>query len=332
MKYTSGRRRAAVLTVMASLLIAGCTAGGHTSASPGQLEKRDLVVAAVPALDSAALYIAQQRGLFAQQGLHVKIEKAISGATVINGQMAGKYDVTLGNYVSYILHNAQLPAKAPQNKRFQILAAASIMAPNTQVLVVPPGSPIHSIADLTGKRIGVNVPKNIGYLLVSSTLSDNAMSVKANHIHFVSIEFPKMAAALKDRQVDAAWLPEPFITSAEMDPGAQLLADMDQGSTENLPIAGFLVTQAWLHKYPHTAAAFRRAILEGQQIAGSNLNAIKKGVETYAGVPGTVAAIVTADQYPLVTDPRGIQRVADLMLQFGLLGQAYNVSQMLPSG
>ncbi len=69
-------------------------------------------MAAVPAVNSAGLYIAQQRGLFAAEGLHVSILPATSGKTTINSQLAGQFDVTSGNYVSYILANAdpQRPA------------------------------------------------------------------------------------------------------------------------------------------------------------------------------------------------------------------------------
>ena len=67
---------AAALTV--GLLAAACSSGNATgsSSSAGPVEKHDLTVAAVPAGDSAGLYIAEQRGLFAAQGLNVKIVPA----------------------------------------------------------------------------------------------------------------------------------------------------------------------------------------------------------------------------------------------------------------
>jgi ABC-type nitrate/sulfonate/bicarbonate transport system substrate-binding protein len=38
-----------------------------------------------------ALYVAQQRGLFAAQGLHVKIVPSITSSTSIADQLAGKF-------------------------------------------------------------------------------------------------------------------------------------------------------------------------------------------------------------------------------------------------
>ena len=47
---------------------------GGSTAPPG-VEKPDLTVATVPTLDNAGLYVAQQRGLFAAEGLHVTMSQ-----------------------------------------------------------------------------------------------------------------------------------------------------------------------------------------------------------------------------------------------------------------
>ncbi len=310
---------APVAALAVGLLAAGCSSSGNAtggSSSAGPLEKSNLTVAAVPAGDSAGLYIAEQRGLFAAQGLHVKIVPAISGATTISGQLSGKYDVTMGNYVSYLLNDWQQlqPGSTLQKDPFQVLAAGSIMQANNQVMLVRAGSPIHSIADLKGKKIGVNVPDNIGFLLMSALLKANGLTPK--QVHFVAVPFPGMGAAIQKGTVDAAWMPDPFVTSNEQQFGEQPLADLNQGAVASLPIAGYMVTKSWVHKYPHTAAAFRRAIVEGQRIADTNPTAVQNGVMAYAHVTKQVAALIAMANYPVDTDPVPIQRVADLMQQF----------------
>ncbi len=275
----------AALAGLSALLAVGCSGGGGgSSAAPGGLEKTNLKVAAVPAVDSAGLYIAQQRGLFAAEGLHVTIVPAISGKTTINSQLHGQFDVTSGNYVSYILANAD-PQAAGLSKPadFRVLSPGSIMEANNQDIMVPAGSDIRTVSELKNKTIAVNVTHNIGQLLVSSVLSDNA--VPASSVRFVPIQFPDMAKALQDHQVDAAWAPEPFITQAEEDAGAIPLADSNQGTTENLPIAGYMVTATWLKNNPNTAAAFRRALVKAQTIATDDPAAVQHGMEAFAKVP-----------------------------------------------
>jgi NitT/TauT family transport system substrate-binding protein len=305
---------------VAALMAAACSGGGGTAA-PAGLEKTDLTVAAVPALDSAGLYIAQQRGLFAAEGLHVTIVPAISSATVIAAQLAGKYDITVGAYVAYMI------ADATQHANLRVLAPGSDMAPLTQEVMITAGSSIQNVAGLKGKKIGVNALNNIGTLMVSALLADNGVS--ANDVTFVPIPFPAMAAALKAHTVDAAWLPEPFITGAEESIGARSLADVDQGATQNLPVSGYIVSQPWLDKYPKTAAAFRRAVLRAQAIANANLAAVQDGMVAFGGASRTTAQIAADPTYPLRSNPALLQRIAQLMEQFGMTQQVFDASSML---
>ena len=319
----------AALVGLSALLAVGCSAGGGgSSAAPGGLEKTSLVVAAVPAVDSAGVYIAQQRGLFAAEGLHVTIVPAISGKTAINKQLAGEYDVTSGNYVSYILANAD-PQAAGLSKPadFRVLSPGSIMESNNQDIMVPAGSDIRTVSELRNKTVAVNVTHNIGQLLVSSILSDNA--VPPSSVRFVPMPFPAMAKALQDHQVDAAWSPEPFITQGEENYGTIPLADSDQGNTENLPIAGYMVTASWLKKYPNTAAAFRRALVKAQTIATNDPAAVQRGMEAFAKVPAKVAAIEALPQFPTEMNATLLARLEQLMLHFNMIDQKYNVHQMI---
>jgi NitT/TauT family transport system substrate-binding protein len=221
----------------------------------------------------------------------------------------------------------RLVADPLQHANLRMLAPASNMAPLTQEAMVPAGSPIQHVSDLKGKKIGLNAKTGIGIVLVSALLADNGLS--PNDVTFVAIPFPAMAAALKAHTVDAAWLPEPFITGAEESIGAVSLADVDQGSAQSLPVSGYIVTQSWLDKYPNTAAAFRRAVLKAQAIANSNLAAVQDGMVAYGGALRTTAQIAADPTYPLQSNPALLQRVAQLMEQFGLTEQVFNASLML---
>ena len=321
MRYRFAAVPAAVAAVAIAMLSGGCSSSNAAASGP-PVEKHNLIVGAVPVADSAALYIAQQRGFFRDAGLNVKIETIISGANAITGQLAGKYDVVLGNYVSYIL------ADAVNKDKFQVLAPGAADSADDSALLVPPGSKIQSVSDLKGKTVAVNALNNIGTVFITSVLSEYAMGLKADHIRLVVVPFPEMSHALQTHQVDAAWMVEPFVTYSEM-AGAQPLADTNAGATQNLPLGGYMVTQSWEQKYPGTAAAFRRALREGQQVASTNSPAVWHGLEKYAGMPASVAEIIALPNYPLTNQGNEIQRVANLMLQYNMLSQNFDVSQML---
>ena len=66
------------------------------------MEKPNLTVGVVPALDAAGFFIALYQHLFKHQGLNVTFEPVTSSDTAISEQVKKIYDVTGGNYVSYI--------------------------------------------------------------------------------------------------------------------------------------------------------------------------------------------------------------------------------------
>ena len=314
---------AAVAVAGTAALGAGCSGGtGTGTGSQGSpVEKNTIVVGAVPAADTAGLYIAQQQGYFAAAGLHVKIVNIVSAEDAITAQLAGKYDVTLGNYVSYIQADAQ------QHANLRIIAEGSVIQPDNQDIVTLPGSRITNLAHLRGKTLAVNVPNNIGTILIGSALAEQGIPLGA--VKVVAIPFPLMTAALQKHQVDALWIPEPFLTGAEEQVGAQSIYDLDQGSAQGLPIVGYAVTESWQQKYPGTAAAFDAALERGQLIADQDRSAVEQAVEKFLGVPSMTAAVMALPYFPLGVDGVRLQRIADGMRRFGLLKKPFSVKPMI---
>ena len=302
------------------LLVAGCAGTSSvtvTSASYPRLEVTDVTVAAIPTADLLGLYIAQDDGYFKQQGLHVSIEQIPSSQAIIADQLAGKVDISAGSYIPYI--NAQATGA-----RFRILAEASTLRAQTRALLVPANSPVTTLADLIGKKIGVNGTNSIGTLLISALLAENGLSPKSVDLVTDSGGFPAMPQALDNGAWSAAFLAEPYITEAEETYGERVLADFDTGATLNFPVDGYVATQAWARKYPNTAAAFVRAIEEGQAKADTNTPQVEAAMAKADNLKPAVTAIMAVPQFPTgPVDETRIQREAEEMLEFGLLGTQY---------
>src|SRR5262249_30554878 len=105
--------RAAGISAAVALAAAGCSSGGSgggrvsARSPPGKGGKPPLNASVVPAMDSAGFFVAMDQGYFAQEGLTINYTPATSGDTAVAEQMAGKQDITGGNYVSYIQQVAQ---------------------------------------------------------------------------------------------------------------------------------------------------------------------------------------------------------------------------------
>ena len=320
----------APVTAMALLAATGCAgvSGAASSAASGHLEKTTLSVAVVPAVDSAGFFVALHKGLFAAKGLTINYTPATSSQLVINGQMSGKYDITGGNYVSYVQHVVR------DRQPLEIIAEGSVMQQGSQAIYTLPSSKIKTLAQLKGHMLGINAPGNINYLLAASVLTENGISLAAVEFPKQPIPFPVMAAKLAAGQVAAAALPEPFATAAEQQYGAVQLADLNQGATENFPIQGYVATKSWVQHNPGTLKAFRAALEQGQEIADTSRTAVEQAMESLKGpqngqVPPIVAAVMALNIYPIGIDRVRLQRVPDVMLQFGLLHARFDISQML---
>ena len=297
-------------------------------------QKATLTVGVVPALDSAGFFIAYYDGLFKAQGLTINPKFVTSSETAIAQQVRGKYQITGGNYVSYI--QAQQAGRA----NLYIFAEGSVMEPGAQDLYTMPASSIRSLGDLKGRSIAINAPDNILYLLAASVLTEHGISPK--EVHFVTnYAFPQMPAQLNAGTINAAVLPEPFASIAEESYGAVPLADLNQGATTSFPVEGYVVTKQWAKQNPQALAAFYRALEEGQQIADTNRAAVEQAMEKLPaplGLSKQTAALMSVDEYPVTPGPVGnvdkdqLQRVVDVMQQYLGFDQNFNINSMLMNG
>src|ERR1700722_5027604 len=324
-------------------ILAGCSAGGSSTAAIGPLETSSIVIDAVPTADAAGLYIAEDDGFFAKLGLTVKIVPINGGEYGMGDLQTGKAQLVEGNYVSFVLAQVagKFAAPDPTNPTgpsqpvkpidMRIIADTSQMQPGNQALYVMPGSKFKTVAEMAKAHatVGVNSLHNIGSVLLGSLLTANGY--KLGSVTQTPEILPMMPEILSKHTIQAAWLPEPFGTQAQEEFGAVEIADFDQGSLQNFPIGTIVGSDQWVKTHPNTIAAFLSAFDQGQQIADTNRSEVEKALVKWTQVSPLIAANMTLDTYPLVMDVPVMQRVPDAMFQYGVLGQRYDITDMIQS-
>ncbi|SDG57621.1 NitT/TauT family transport system substrate-binding protein [Sinosporangium album] len=306
-----------------TLALTACSGSGEVSAgqaSGNGLEKTTLKVGALPIPDPAALFIAKAKGFFKEEGLEVETSIIAGGAAALPKIKNGSLDISQTNYVSTFL-------AVSKGEKIKLIADAYQAAPNTFNLMVPKDSPIRTAADLKGKTVAVNTLTNIGTLAVTATLK--VAGLKADDVTFKEYPFPEMGAALTQGQVDAAWVTEPFITATQSQFGFRKLADTMTGQTADLPIAGWMATDEFAKNNPKTLAAFQRALAKGQQLAANDRKEVEAIVPTYTSIKQETAAVITLGTFPTTLNETRLQRVADLMLEYGYLTGKLDVKTLL---
>jgi NitT/TauT family transport system substrate-binding protein len=324
------------------IVLAACAgAGGSSGASGPPPEVSSIVLDTVPTGDTAGIYIAQDDGYFARQGLSVKIVP-VGGAEYGMGDLqTGRAQLIEGNYVSFILAQtagrfaAPDPAKAGTTEpsrpiSMRIVADTSQLQPGNQALYVLPGAPYKTVQDLVRDHatVGVNALHNIGTLLLGSLLA--SFGEKVNAVRQVPESLSQLPRLLAQHKVSAVWLPEPLGTVAEQEYGATALADFDQGSLQDFPIGTVAGSTSWVRSHPNTVAAFLRAMEQGQQKADTDRAAVEQALVKNGVAPSAeIAATMSFPTYPLVMDLPVMQRVPDAMYEFGLIGERYNIAGMV---
>lgn len=141
----------AALAAASVLLLAACGGGGGSKAS--DKGPASVKVSVIPIVDMAPIYLGNQQGFFAEQGLKLRIQTAQGGAAIVPAVVSGQVDFGFSNYTSLIIARSKgLPLKvvAPGN------ASTGVQGKDFGGVVVKAGSPIKTAKDLVGKRVAVN--------------------------------------------------------------------------------------------------------------------------------------------------------------------------------
>jgi NitT/TauT family transport system substrate-binding protein len=300
-------------------LAAGC--GSATANTVKAPEKRDITVGVVASESSAGIYVAQEQGLFRKAGLDVTLKTITGAAAVLPALLHGSVEILGAQITTFI------QAQAAGLAQFRILAPGGSLGPRVQAIMVPPGSPITTPAQLKGATVAVNAINGIDQLLAEVSLRD--YGIQPGQVHYVAIPFQSMIKALAAHRVDAIYAAEPYVTEAEQQEGAQSLLDPDTGPAEDLPISAYTATAAWAERYPRTAAAFANAIDEADTLINTNLNVFEKAMAEQLHLQPDVTAVMARGNFPTGLATVQIQRVATILDEFGLLKKQFNVKGML---
>ena len=309
--------------------LAACSSGSSNSTSGTTSgsgpEKTTVTVDVTDSADAAPLWIAANDGFFKQQGLTVKLNYVPGTGAAFPAQAAHTVDFAEQNYVALFSENQLKPQLG-----LRIIAPDEQAAPNTIVVMVPKNSPIKTAADLKGKKVAFPSPGvNLSNLGIEEQLQGYGINPPTD-FKDVIVGFSSEMAALKSGEVDAAFAIPPFVTIMETQIGAHQLIDLMTGPLNNIPSTGWTTTTYEEQHYPKTVAAFQRAILQAQQAAASNPTLVRSMLPSKVpNMTAKLANIISLQTYVPTLSETSIQRVANVMEQFGVLKSKSNVSQLI---
>ncbi|MCE7009099.1 ABC transporter substrate-binding protein [Kibdelosporangium philippinense] len=318
-------------TVALLTAIGGCGAldgssnnpSGGGSGTTGPIEKPKLRVGLLPVVDVAPLYQAVEKGYFREQGLDVEPVVVASGPKAVESVISGEIDIAFTSYPGAFV------AQSKGVANLKIVADAYAARPGHLALVAitSPTAKIKKPEDVAEKKIAVTSKGSISDLGVMSVLS--AQNIPVDKIQWVPMPFQDMGPAMKSGNIDGAVVAEPWRTRTAKEFGAMTIVDVSSGPTANISMSGWAATDKLTSANPHTFAAFQRGLNKGVADVKKDRTVLEPILKTHIRIDEQTAPLVTIADYPERADAIRLQRVADLMLEFKVIGERLDVSKML---
>lgn len=313
----------AAMVLLGALSITGCSAGSPagtgespiepSTESPG-LEK--VVVGSIPFAETATIQIAINEGVFKEHGLDVELTDAPGGgAGLIPAVVSGDLDITYSNYPSVL---------QAVDRGLELNIIRENDRGGAQGIYVMDDGDIDELPDLAGKRIAVNGLGNIMEITSRSVLEEHGIT----DVSFVEIPPAQMEASLANGNVDGAWLVEPFITMATADGGVTKLISAFEGTTENVPVAGWVTSGQYLDANPDTVNAFIDALDEATAMAAEDKDLLNKTLGQYTSISPEVIEQLNPIGFSVESNYEGLNTLNELMVKQGLITEPVDLGAL----
>jgi NitT/TauT family transport system substrate-binding protein len=320
--------------VLASLAVAvgitGCNPFSQVAASS---DEPVVKVGVVPGVDNATLYLAKERGYFADAGINVQIVTFTSADLELKALSNGRVDVAAGDYGNLF---GQGKESALQKNAYMILADGYDAAPGVVEIMTMPDSPVKQPADLANRVIGAPDSNTVtsqqtgapnSLLIASATSVLTSFGVNLSGSTWQNMSQQQEVSKLIHGQLHAVLLTEPYIYQAEQ-AGAVELVDACSGATAGIPLSGYFASKSWSQDKTQEVAAFRAGLTQADAQA-TMPGPIQAVLPRYAHLDRREAALITTGVYPLSTITANLQRTADLLWRSGIITKQLDVAKMI---
>lgn len=300
----------------AALLLTACS--GSPAPAPqdeGDGELRPISVAALPIVETAALWGAIDAGIFEEYGLDVEVVPAQGGAQAIPALLNGDIQFAIGQ--PFGPFRAEL-----QDLGISVLtnyASSLEEGPDVNAVVASEASGITDIADLAGKRVSVNSLGAAGDVTIMAAVE--AAGGDASTIEFVEVGFPDVAAQLDAGNIDAGWVPEPFVAQI-VGGGGTLVMHPYQETIPGLPLLLTFATAELVSSDAALVDDFTDAMTAALEWATDNEADVRQAIKDNLEVPDAVADSVPLPVFTAELDKGKIEELGELAVEVGVLDEA----------
>jgi len=276
-----------------------CTLGLYAQQRVAPLNpKEKVVVAYVPIMKFATLYVAAGRGLFEKYGLDVQIQSVKSGTEVIAFMTQSKVDV---GGIAIVASTWNAWAKGMDLKIVAPGALEPIKGSPTNLLVrkdLVDSGKVKTVADLKGMKVAMaGGPGSGGEYLATKALERGNLTIR--DVQIVSLSNTDMPAALQNKSIDAGILGSPYADQAiEKGVAVPLAEDLTPGAMT----VTFVASGKFLKERPEAAKRFVLALMEAARLMQGKDYLLPENMKAYLKYVNTTEEAIRKGE-PVIYDP-----------------------------
>jgi NitT/TauT family transport system substrate-binding protein len=302
----------------AGLVLAACSPGspsGETDAS----EQADggltpITVGLLTIAPAAAVQYGIDKGVFDKHGLDVTVQIAQGGAAMLPAVSTGQLDFGVGNPLSVLVAASQgVDMRIVSGYSFSLADGDDINA-----IVTRADSGITSWKNLAGKKVSVNAVNTQGDLTIKESVASDGGDPDA--VEFIEVAFPDALAQLDGGNVDAVWIPEPFLSQAVASPDKySVLGYPNQNALPGLPTMVTFTSGKFADEGSEVIDQWRSAVTETLEAATADREGFGETIASFTGMPDAAAANLRLERLSSELDPQVLTDLSALASDYGFV-------------
>jgi NitT/TauT family transport system substrate-binding protein len=312
------------LVTAVAIALTGCTDSDATPSDQTSGELRRVRVAALPITETAALWGGIKAGIFAKHGLQVEVLPAQGGAQAIPALINGDIDFAVGQPFG--------PFRADlQNLGVVIVGNYASSYPDgddINAVVASKKSGITRPAQLAGRKVAVNSLGAAGDVTIMAAVEkDGGDPAK---IKFVEVAFPDTPAQLEAGNIDAAWVPEPFVTQLRSRGDTFVVAPY-QATVPGLATLTTMTATKLRESDAALVTDFSTAMKETLEWAQNpaNSTAVRQAIKDNLELPDAVADSVRLPKFGWELDRASLTTLATLAQKYRVLDRQPDFDRLI---
>lgn len=308
------------IAMSTALALSACGGGGSAEGGAGEGEMQKVSVGALPIMPTAVLHMGVEEGIFEKHNLDVQIETGQGGAALIPAIMSGKMHFGTGNPISLL-------TARERGMDVQVIASYTYdTSDGVNAVIAKADSGIKSAKDLAGKNIAINTLKSMGDLTIMEAVERDGGD--PSQVSFVEMGFPSMEAALAAGQVDAVWVPEPFMTLM-LEQDYQMVTHAGVESVEGHPTMLFFTSGQHVADSPEMVENMTTAINEAMDYAADNPDQVREVAAEKLDMDPELAKRVLLEDIGGPVREDEIAQIGELMVKYKFIEKEADVEGLL---